>query len=174
MDAKTTLILFWWIILLIATIFIVVYILRNRKWKIIINTEQNNFSYWGNISWSFDLIAKKNIQWNWMYCELLWYNTTYQRNHNWNSNRQDVLVYSSKIEIESARKYYAGQQNTYNFSIPAPSQSPNTIHQTNNNLVNTIIKVWSIWTWRNLKRYIKITLDAKWLNITKRKEIYIN
>jgi hypothetical protein len=174
MDSKTTLILFWWLVLLIIIIFITVYIIRNRKWKIIINTIKNSFTYWENISWNFDLIAKKNIIWNWLYCELLWYNTTYQRDHNWNNNRQDVLVYSSKTEIENAREYYAWYQNTYNFNIPSPNESPNTIPQTDSNLLNTIIKIWSIWAWRNLKRYIKITLDAKWLDIIKKKEIYIN
>ncbi len=173
MDWQTTLILFWSVIALIFIIIITIYILQNRKWKIIINPTKNNFTYGENIIWNFDLIAKKNIIWNWIYCELLWYNTVYKNDNNWWHNYEDVLIYSSEIEIESAKDYLAEHQGTYNFSIPAPSEVPSTVPKTNN-FLNWIINLKSMSTWRNIKRYIKITLDAKWLDISKRKKIFIN
>jgi hypothetical protein len=167
MDKNTVLIIFWVIAVAIITIVIVVIVLRNRKWKITIQLPKETFAYGEQITWNFDLLAKKAIIGNWIFCELVGYVTTSHYNPDTKRNEEeDTMFYTDKVQIESATNYPIWYQKSYPFTIKTPSALPP-------NVVKPSGFLTSSYTWA-IHRYLRITLDAKGLDLHARQLIYIN
>lgn len=168
MEKTTLLIAFGSVIVIIVGIVLLLRYLRNSKGTITLHTNEI-YNYGQPIIGNFDFLAKKEIEATDIICELSGYVRTFMFNNNTKRyDSKDVKFHYDKIVIEpQAMSYPIGFQKNYTFTIATPPVFPQHVIKQRTFLSGS-------YTSSELDRYIKITVEAKGLDIVKQQRIYIN
>ena len=169
MDKTTILIIFWAVVVSIFGVFLLINYLRNKKWMMTMQLDKQTFVYGEQVTGNFEVLAKQEILGNGIFCELTWYVTIYFYNQkiNW-TDQKDVLFYTDKIQIEPATTYPIGYKKSSPFAIKTPPALPPNVTKP----INTMGIPYTVSP--QIRRCVKITLDAAGIDLSTSKIIYIN
>ncbi len=149
------------------------FIIRFLKGSIKINMPINSFSYGENITGTFVLKTKKQIEGNRLYVSLIGKEkrTTYSGTQR-STHYEEICRFDQNIE--GARSYSGGYRQTYSFNLPFPTVS--TPQQVNSQLgqVVTAVGMFANIGTRSIVWEVKVVLDAKGVDLSKSKKIYLN
>ncbi len=157
-----------------AIIAIIAYqIARFMRGTIKLHLAKTAFNPGENITGSFDLHTKKNIQGNRLIVSLIGTQVTKSYKDGKTETRSHE-IYRNEVLLEDAKDYSAGTQENYNFEIPVPNMSsPEFLNSPLGQTLSTALSLVSNRTTRN-KWKVEARLDAKGVDLASSIAISIN
>lgn len=156
------------------------FVMKFLKWKLKLNLNKTSFQKPEKITWTLDLEAKKNIEWNRLFVALVQYEKVRRRWSDWKTTTSRHEIWRFETDLEQAKEFSAWLKNTYTFEIPFPSEQNNNTDQFwDNELLNNIVKWANLISWnrmwtRTIEWKIEARLDAKGIDLTDSKRVYLN
>ncbi len=178
MDNKWAIII--GIIVIILAGIIWYFLMKFLKGKLKLNLNKTSFQSPEKITWTLDLEAKRNIEWNRLFVALVQYEKVRKRDSNGKTTVHTHEIWRFEIDLEQAKEFSAWFKNTYTFEIPFPSdQNQNTNNIWNNEILNNVVKWINLFSWnslwsRTIEWKIEARLDAKGIDLTDSKRVYLN
>lgn len=168
------------IIAVILIVVIYVFMIKYLKGKLKLNLTKTSFQNPEKIEWILDLEAKKNIAGNRLFIALVQYEKTRKRDNEGKIETTKYEIWRFEVDIEQAKEFPSWFKNSYKFEIPFPSDNQNTNNPLLNNKITNTLSKWInllgwayLWT-KNIEWYVEARLDAKGIDLTDSKRIYLN
>ena len=161
------------IIILALVLVAVYYIIRFMRGSIKISLPKNSFNEAEQITGSFELTTRKQIEGNRLYVMLVGKEVTKER-HGDKTRSHTREIYRDAQTIEAAKTFLAGQTTNYDFQLATPSSAG---ADSANSPLSQAIKVGAkllSGRSRQLHWRIEARLDAKGVDVASTKKVHIN
>jgi predicted small secreted protein len=161
------------IVLLALVLVAVYYIIRFMRGSIKITLAKNSFNEGEQITGSFELTTRKEIEGNRLYVMLVGKEVTKERRGD-KTRTHTREIYRDEVTIEDAKTFSAGQTMNYDFQLATPSSSGSDF--LSSPLGKTLKVGMDLLGGRRsyLKWVVEARLDAKGVDLASRKKITVN
>ena len=161
------------VIVLIVALIAGFYIIRFMRGSIKMTLTKNSFSQGEQVTGSFELITRKEIDGNRLFVSLIGKEVTRER-HGEKTRTRTREIYRDEVTIEEAKVFAAGATANYDFKLATPSSSgPDLLDST---LGKTLKAGMELLGGRRtqLQWMIEARLDAKGVDLAAQKKITLN
>ncbi len=161
------------IVVLALVLVAVYYIIRFMRGSIKITLAKNSFNEGDQITGSFELTTRKEIEGNRLYVMLVGKEVTKERRGD-KTITHTREIYRDEVTIEDAKIFSAGQTTNYDFQLATPSSSGSDF--LSSPLGKTLKVGMELLGGRRsyLKWVVEARLDAKGVDLVSRKKITVN
>lgn len=159
---------------LVIISFIVIVVLKKLKGDIKISLNKTSFSSGEIINGNISVIAKKEIEVNRIYVKLIGKKKHKSRSTDGKTSSSWRIIYQNEIPLEGQTILQSNSNKSYNFNLKAPTRSDIGGPSINNEFINNAIKAIQTFSGERYKWHIEAIADAKGLDLTKKKSIFIN
>jgi hypothetical protein len=163
-----------WIIVIILIIIVWYFVMKFLKGKLKLNLNKTSFQSSEKITWILDLEVKKNISGHRLFVALVEREKTKTTNSQGKKTTRTQEIRRFEIDLEHEKEFSAWFKKAYQFEIPFPSNQ----EKENNWIANSVIQWIGLLTWNNSRKtiqwYLEARLDAKGIDLTDSKRIYLN
>ncbi len=149
------------------------YIIRFMRGSIKITLAKNSFNEGEQITGSFELTTRKEIEGNRLYVMLVGKEVTKERRGD-KTRTHTREIYRDEVTIEEAKTFSAGETKNYDFQLGTPSSAGSDF--LSSPLGKTLKVGMELLGGRRsyLQWIVEARLDAKGMDLTSRKKITIN
>ena len=161
------------VIVLVIALIATYYIIRFMRGSIKMTLTKNAFSSGEQVTGSFELITRKEIDGNRLFVSLIGKEVTKQR-HGDKTRTHTREIYRDEVTLEDAKIFAAGATANYNFELATPSSSgPDPLDST---LGKTLKIGAELLSGRrtHLRWSVQARLDAKGVDLATQKKITLN
>ena len=161
------------VIVLVVALIAGFYIIRFMRGSIKMTLTKNSFSPGEQLTGSFELITRKEIDGNRLFVSLIGKEVTKER-HGDKTRTRTREIYRDEVTIEDAKIFAAGATANYNFELATPSSSgPDFLDST---LGKTLKVGMELLGGRrtHLQWMVEARLDAKGVDLAAQKKITLN
>ena len=161
-------------ILVLAVVLVAGYfIIRYMRGSIKITLAKNSFSEGEQITGSFELTTRKEIDGNRLYVMLVGKEVTKERRGD-KTRTHTREIYRDEVTIEEAKTFSAGQTMNYDFQLTTPSSAgPDFLSSTLGKTLKVGMEMLG-GRRRYLRWIVEVRLDAKGVDLSSRKKITVN
>jgi predicted small secreted protein len=161
------------IVVLALVLVAVYYIIRFMRGSIKITLAKNSFNEGEQITGSFELTTRKEIEGNRLYVMLVGKEVTKERRGD-KTLTHTKEIYRDEVTIEDAKTFSAGQTMNYDFQLATPSSAGSDF--LSSPLGKTLKVGMELLGGRRsyLKWIVEARLDAKGVDLSSRKKITVN
>ena len=161
------------VIVLIVALIAAFYIIRYMRGSIKMTLTKNSFSLGEQITGSFELITRKEIDGNRLFVSLIGKEVTRQR-HGEKTRTHTREIYRDEVTIEEAKMFAAGATANYDFKLTTPSSSgPDFLDSALGKTLKVGMELLG-GRRKTLHWSVQARLDAKGVDLAAQKKITLN